>query len=60
MVKDPNMLLSIINTGLRDQYASLEDLCASKLLDEVEVKAALDGIGYGYDPEQNRFILKQQ
>ena len=27
MIKDPNMLLSIINTKLRDFYESLEDLC---------------------------------
>ena len=59
MTQDPNILLSVINTGLRDEYATLEDLCASKLLSEDEVRGKLLGIGYVYDEEQNRFILKQ-
>ena len=59
MTQDPNILLSVINTGLRDEYATLEDLCASKLLNEDEVRGKLLSIGYVYDEEQNRFILKQ-
>ena len=59
MTQDPNILLSVINTGLRDEYATLEVLCASKLLSEDEVRGKLLGIGYVYDEEQNRFILKQ-
>jgi hypothetical protein len=56
---DPNILLSVINTGLRDEYASLEDLCASKLLDIEDVRSKLEGIGYEYSAELNKFILKQ-
>lgn len=56
---DPNILLSVINTGLRDEYASLEDLCASKLLDIEDVRRKLEGIGYEYSAELNKFILKQ-
>ena len=32
--KDPYILLSFLNARLRDQYADLEDLCASLDADE--------------------------
>lgn len=35
---DPAILLSYINTLLRDKYASLDDLCASLDIDEDELK----------------------
>ena len=28
--EDPVILLSVVNTRLRDQYASLEELCAAE------------------------------
>ena len=58
MPKDPNILLSYVNTNLRDTYDSLEELCRSLDLDEIEIKTALDGIGYEYDPGLNKFIPK--
>ncbi|MBP5774825.1 MAG: DUF4250 domain-containing protein [Clostridiales bacterium] len=56
MPKDPNILLSYINTQLRDTYDSLEELCRSLDLDEFEVKTSLRGIGYEYDAGLNKFI----
>ena len=53
--KDPVMLLSYINTQLRDFYGSYEDLCKSLDLDSVEVKQKLLGIGYEYDESLNQF-----
>lgn len=47
--KDPVMLLSYINTQLRDFYDSYEDLCKSLDLDQNEVKQKLSMIGYEYD-----------
>ena len=58
MPKDPNILLSYINTQLRDTYDSLEELCRSLDLDELEVRSSLLGIGYEYDEGLNKFIPK--
>ena len=58
MPKDPNILLSYINTQLRDTYDSLEELCRSLDLDESEVRSSLLGIGYEYDEGLNKFIPK--
>ena len=58
MPKDPNILLSYVNTNLRDTYDSLEELCRSLDLDEIEIKTDLDGIGYEYDSGLNKFIPK--
>lgn len=53
--KDPVMLLSYINTQLRDFYDSYEDLCKSFNLDPNEVKQKLSMIGYKYDESLNQF-----
>lgn len=58
MPKDPNILLSYINTNLRDTYDSLEELCRSLDLDEADIKNSLLGIGYEYDSGLNKFIPK--
>ena len=42
--KDPAILLSVVNTKLRDDYADLEDLCAAEDAD----RAALET--YKNDP----------
>ena len=54
--QDPYILLSFINTKLRDEYGNLSELCAALDADEGEVTAALAAVGYAYDPGQNRFI----
>ena len=53
--KDPVVLLSYINTQLRDFYDSYEDLCESLDLDQNEVKQKLSMIGYEYDESLNQF-----
>ena len=58
MPKDPNILLSYVNTQLRDTYDSLDELCRSLDLDETEIKTSLHGIGYEYDEGLNKFIPK--
>ena len=52
---DPAILLSVINTKLRDQYSSLAALCDDLDVSEDEIKNKLAGIGYIYDAAQNRF-----
>ena len=53
--KDPYILLSYINTKLRDEFHSLEDLCRSLNINRTELEAALNGIGYAYIQDLNRF-----
>lgn len=52
---DPAILLSYINTMLRDEYNSLDDLCKSLNIQQEELEKKLSLIGYTYNPEQNRF-----
>lgn len=53
---DPVMLLSYINTQLRDFYPSLEELCRSLDLNMDEVVSKLKNIDYKYDPDKNQFV----
>ncbi|MDD6213835.1 MAG: DUF4250 domain-containing protein [Firmicutes bacterium] len=53
---DPVILLSFINTKLRDNYASLHELCSDFEVNEDDIKLKLDSIGYSYSSEQNRFV----
>ena len=53
--KDPMILLSYINTQLRDNYSSLEELCQAMDLGEDQIKKTLSDIGFEYEPEQNCF-----
>ena len=54
--KDPVILLSFVNTKLRDEYPSLEELCASLDADEAEIRRTLEALNYAYDPARNQFI----
>ena len=54
--KDPMMLLSYINTQLRDHYPTLDELCASLSADKDEIIEKLDGIDYQYDADLNKFV----
>lgn len=53
---DPMVLLSYINTKLRDDYSSLDELCKSLCIDKEELKTKLSAIGYEYNSELNKFI----
>jgi hypothetical protein len=54
--QDPIMLLSYVNTQLRDNYASLDDFCASMDADRSELEAKLKAVNYEYDAERNAFV----
>ena len=54
--KDPVMLLSFVNTQLRDNYPSLEELASSYGISAKEIKDKLKAIDYSYDKENNRFV----
>jgi len=52
---DPAILLSYINTMLRDNYKSLDELCKSLSVSRISIEEKLSAIGYAYDEKQNRF-----
>lgn len=49
-------MLSVINTKLRDEYSSLEELCAALDADAEELQKRLLTLDYRYDPVHNQFI----
>ena len=53
---DPIILLSFINTRLRDNYSSLDELCDDLHADRADLEARLLQAGFTYDAGQNRFI----
>jgi len=56
MPKEPVMLLSFVNTQLRDNYNTLEELCKSYMVSEKEITDKLKTINYEYNTEKNQFI----
>ena len=54
--KDPVMLLSVVNTKLRDYYSSLEDLAEAEDITVEEIENKLTMINYIYDKNQNKFV----
>ena len=55
--KDPVMLLSFINTQLRDNYASFAAFAEAYPADADTVVASLRTIDYTYDPKRNQFVV---
>ena len=53
--KDAVMLLSYVNTKLRDEYASLEEFCSAFAVSPEEISEKLAGIGYSYDAAAGQF-----
>lgn len=53
---DPVILLSVVNTKLRDFYPSLEALCEDMQADQNEITEKLKMIDYEYDSVRNQFV----
>jgi len=49
------MLLSFVNTKLRDQYDSLDALCEDLQVEADALKQQLSELNYHYDSETNQF-----
>ena len=54
--KDPMLLLSVVNTKLRDQFTSLDALCGDMQADREEMETKLQNIDYTYDENTNQFV----
>ncbi|MCH5346129.1 MAG: DUF4250 domain-containing protein [Muribaculaceae bacterium] len=52
---DPFMLLSVVNTKLRDEFDSLNELCRSLDVDRDDIVNPLAAIGFVYNPVLNQF-----
>ena len=53
--KDPIILLSFINTKLRDFYPNLPELCMDLSVEETEIINKLSSVGFEYNKERNCF-----
>lgn len=53
---DPVMLLSVVNTALRDRFPTLERFCAAEGIEKDVLIEKLGAIDYIYDPEENQFL----
>ena len=53
--KDPVMLLSVVNTKLRDYYPNLEELAKAEDVPVEEIIQKLKTINYEYDENRNMF-----
>lgn len=54
--QDPIILLSYVNTKLRDEYPTLDALCDDLEADRRAVEEALGAIGYTYYEDLNKFV----
>ena len=54
--KDPVLLLSVVNTKLRDYYPALDAMCEDMGADRDEIIDILRGIGYEYDEGRKQFV----
>ena len=53
---DPILLLSVVNTKLRDFYRDLDTLCQEMSVDKTELIERLADIDYEYDEVTNQFV----
>ena len=53
--KDPVILLSYVNTKLRDEFSSLSEFCLAEDADPDDVTAKLAEVGFRYDEQLNQF-----
>lgn len=53
--KDPMILFSFINMKLRDEYASLDDLCESLDIDRNRLEKTLADAGFEFNEAGNKF-----
>ncbi len=55
---DPLLLMSVVNTKLRDAYPTLDALCDDLNRDRAALEETLAAIGYVYDEAGNQFVRK--
>lgn len=53
---DPVVLLSFLNTRMRDEHVTLDELCSQFQADRREIEQKLDKLGYTYNNVLNKFV----
>ena len=53
--QDTFMLFSYINMKLRDEYASLDELCEDMNVNKEVLVTKFGSMGFEYSPEHNKF-----
>lgn len=54
--KDPMLLLSVVNTKLRDYYHNLDALCDDMNVEKEEIVNTLKNVDYEYDENRHQFV----
>ena len=54
--EDPIILLSFVNTQLRDFYPTLDAFCSAANVSRDKIEQKLINVGYEYSPKQNAFV----
>ena len=54
--RDPIILLSYVNTKLRDRDPDLAAFCRKEDADEADLRARLAEVGYEYSAARNQFV----
>lgn len=52
---DPNLLVGLVNTELRNHAKSLNDFCRTHDINEAQLCARLEIFNYRYQKEHNQF-----
>lgn len=52
---DPIMLMSVVNTKLRDEFSTPEELCKALGIELEELEQKLKNAGFTYKPETNQY-----
>ena len=50
------LLLSVVNTKIRDYYHTLDALCEDMNVEKDEIICKLKGIDYEYDESKHQFV----
>ena len=56
----PEVLLSVVNTKLRNDFRSLEVLCEELEIDQHTLEQTLKKIGYVYHEKHNQFVYQKE
>ncbi len=55
VIRDINILFSLVNTKLRDEYSSFDELCEEEGEDKDALMLAFNNAGFIYDETKNTF-----
>ncbi len=58
--KDPVILLSFVNTQMRNRQETLDEFAKENNVDAAEIREKLQTIGYTYDFQMRQFRIKEK